>query len=78
MKISVFWNVVPSGLKNGHHHLEEPAACIFRADIKLFEENDVDIGEIGPLTAIFSHLTLAFPGLSVQFMLLCISPLPSV
>lgn len=44
---------MPDGLTNGHHHLVEPAACIFRVEVKLFEKNDVDIGEIGPLTAVF-------------------------
>jgi len=38
MKITVFWSVVPDGLTNGHHHLEEPAACIFRVEVKLFEK----------------------------------------
>jgi hypothetical protein len=39
MKITVFWNVVPDGLTNGHHRLKELAACILRAEVKLFEKN---------------------------------------
>ena len=79
MKITLFWDVVPCGLTNGHHHWEEPVACIFRAEVKLFEKKWC--GQMGRRSincCIQSHLTFAFPDPSVQFMLLCISPLPSI
>jgi hypothetical protein len=38
IKITVFWNGLPCGLTDGHQHLEEHAASIFRAEVEPVEE----------------------------------------
>lgn len=75
----MFWNVVPCGLTNGHHHSEEPAAHIFGAEVKFFEKELCGHWTERSINChIQSHLTFAFPSLSFQFMLLYTPPLPSV
>lgn len=79
MKIMVLRNVVPCGLTNVHHHLEESAACVFRAEIKLFDKELCGHRRERSIKFLIqSHLIFAFPGLSFQFRLLYVSPLPSV